>query len=74
VSPGATVSRYHAAAFVPVPSGLTVADPEITWSLIPSFGQRVVASDPKIRGAFVSFSQNSRSGGRPSGPGPTWSS
>ena len=74
MSPGATVNRYQAAAFVPLSAGLTVAAPATTWSLIPSFGHGVVGSDPKTRGAFVSFSQNSSSGGRPSGPTPTWSS
>jgi hypothetical protein len=48
---------------------LTVAAPETTWSLIPSFGYGVVASEPKRRGAFVSFSQNSASGAAPSRPG-----
>ena len=54
---------------MPTPSGLTVSAPETTWSLIPSFGYGVVASDPKTRGAFVSFSQKSASGCAPSGPG-----
>ena len=35
---------------MPKPSGLTVAAPETTWSLIPSFGYGVVASEPKTRG------------------------
>ena len=54
---------------MPKPSGLTVAAPETTWSLMPSFGYGVVASEPKTRGAFVSFSQKSASGAAPSGPG-----
>ena len=54
---------------MPNPSGLTVAAPETTWSLMPSFGYGVVASDPKMRGAFVSFSQKSASGSAPSGAG-----
>jgi hypothetical protein len=54
---------------VPTPSGLTVAAPETTWSLMPSFGYDVVAAEPKRRGAFVSFSQKSVSGSEPSGPG-----
>ncbi len=54
---------------MPNPSGLTVAAPETTWSLMPSFGNGVVASAPKTRGAFDSFSQNSASGSVPSGPG-----
>ena len=40
--PAATVSRYQAAAFVPVPAGLTVAAPLTTWSLMPSLGYGVV--------------------------------
>ena len=55
--------------FVPTPSGLTVAAPETTWSLIPSFGYGVVAAAPNTRGAFDSFSQRSGSGNEPSGPG-----
>ena len=46
VAPGATVSRYQAAAFVPVCAGLTVAAPCTTWSLMPSLGHGVVASAP----------------------------
>ena len=38
VSPGGTSRRYQGEAFVPTPSGLTVAAPPTTWSLIPSFG------------------------------------
>ena len=46
VAPGATVSRYQAAAFVPVFAGLTVAAPATTWSLMPSLGHGVVAFEP----------------------------
>ena len=59
--PAGTATSYQAAAFVPVRSGLTVAEPLMTWSLMPSFGKGVVAAVPKIRSAFVSFSQNSSS-------------
>ena len=54
---------------MPKPSGLTVAAPETTWSLIPSFGYGVMASTPKTRAVFVSFSQNRASGAPSSGPG-----
>ncbi len=46
VPPASTVSRYHAAAFVPVRIGFTVAAPATTWSLMPSLGQGVVAAVP----------------------------
>ena len=36
---------------------------------MPSFGYGVVASEPKTRGAFVSFSQKSASGARAVGAG-----
>ena len=51
VSPGGTSRRYQGAAFVPTPSGLTVAAPPMTWSLIPSFGYGVIDGTPSIRGA-----------------------
>ena len=38
VSPAGTSSWYQSAALVPVASGLTVARPCTTWSLIPSLG------------------------------------
>jgi hypothetical protein len=54
---------------VPEPSGFTVAAPETTWSLIPSFGYGVDAAEPKTRGALDSFSQNNASGCATSGAG-----
>ena len=40
--PAGTVRWYHQAAFVPRCSGFTVAAPDTTWSLIPSFGYGVI--------------------------------
>ena len=54
---------------MPTPSGLTVAAPETTWSLIPSFGYGVVAAAPNTRGAFDSFSQRSALGNDAVGAG-----
>ena len=68
------MTRYQKAHLVPVPSGLTVGDPLITWSLMPSFGYGVTGAAPYSRARFVSFSQNSAVGGVPSGPGPATSS
>ena len=44
VPPAGTVRWYHQAALVPSPAGLTVAAPETTWSLIPSFGYAVTGA------------------------------
>ena len=55
---------------MPTPSGLTVAAPSMTWSLMPSFGYGVIDGAPSMRGRFVSFSQNRSVGCVPSGPGP----
>ena len=71
VPPGSTVTRYQADAFEPVCSGLTVAAPLTTWSLMPSLGHGVVGGWPKRRATLVSFSQNRSSGDVPSGAGPT---
>ena len=68
------MTRYQKAHLVPVRSGLTVAAPLITWSLMPSFGYGVIGAAPYSRARFVSFSQNSVTGGVPSGPGPAISS
>ena len=38
VCPAGTVTWYQNAHLVPVPTGLTVAAPWITWSLMPSLG------------------------------------
>ncbi len=74
VSPGATVTWYQNAHLVPRRSGLTVAAPLITWSLMPSFGYGVTGAAPKSRAVLVSFSQNSGIGRAPPGPGPARSS
>src|SRR5262249_51377880 len=58
------------AALVPTSSGLTVAAPVSTWSLMPSFGNGVSATAaPHTRTVLVSFSQNRNAGSAPSGPG-----
>ena len=62
VSPGATVSWYQNAHLVPVRSGLTVAAPLTTWSLMPSLGYGVSGAEPNSRWSLVSFSQNSAVG------------
>ena len=46
----------------PARSGLTVAAPATTWSLMPSFGYGGAGAAPKRRSTFVSFSQNSSVG------------
>src|SRR5260370_38207728 len=74
VAPAATVSRYQNAHLVPRRSGLTVAAPLITWSLMPSFGYGVTGAAPNSRAVLVSFSQNSGVGRGPSGPAPARSS
>ena len=74
VAPGSTATWYQSAAFVPWCSGLTVAAPATTWSLIPSFGYGGLVSEPYSRASFVSFSQKSAVGAVPSGPGPASSS
>ena len=51
-------------------SALTVDAPATTRSLIPSFGNGVIGSPPKMRAELVSFSQNSGVGRSPSGPTP----
>ena len=68
VPPAGTVRWYHQAALVPRLSGLTVAAPETTWSLMPSFGYGVSGGPPYRRAVFVSLSQNTARGGTPSGP------
>ena len=73
-SPAPTVTWYQNAALVPVRSGLTVAAPLTTWSLMPSFGYGVDGAAPNRRWSFVSFSQNTAVGSVPSGPGPAMSS
>ena len=59
---------------MPVRSGLTVAAPLTTWSLMPSFGYGVSGAAPNSRWSLVSFSQNTAVGSVPSGPGPASSS
>ena len=68
-APAGTVTWYQNAHLVPLPTGLTVAAPWITWSLMPSLGYGVSASAPYSPARFVSFSQNSSCGPVPSGPG-----
>ena len=58
--PAGTSRRTCAATFVPSPSRLIVSAPYSTCSPIPSLAKRVVLSEPQMRAAFVSFSQNSR--------------
>ena len=73
-APGASVTWYQKAHLVPVRSGLTVAAPPITWSLMPSFGYGVSGAAPNSRATLVSFSQKSTVGPDPSGPFPAISS
>ena len=65
------MSLYQKAHLVPLRSGLTVAAPWITWSLMPSFGYGVTGAAPNRRWVFVSFSQNRAAGAAPSGPAPS---
>src|SRR5690242_18004598 len=58
-SPGATFRVYQNAHLVPCRSGLTVAAPLTTWSLMPSFGYDERPAVPQIRSLLVSLSQNS---------------
>ena len=55
---------------MPWRSGLTVAAPLTTWSLMPSLGYGVTGAAPNSRCSLVSFSQNTAAGSVPSGPGP----
>ena len=66
--------RYQAAQRLPCRAGFTVAVPAMTWSLMPSFGQGVIGSEPNSRGMLVSLSQNSSVGWAPSDAGPASSS
>ena len=68
VWPAGTVTLYQKAHLVPLRSGLTVAAPWITWSLMPSLGYGVIGSAPYRRFRLVSFSQNNAAGAAPSGP------
>src|SRR5208283_6023683 len=74
VCPGGTVTWYQNAHLVPSPTGLTVAAPWITWSLMPSLGYGVTGAAPYNRARLVSFSQNSSCGPVPSGPAAAMSS
>ena len=58
-SPGPTRSSWRTAHFVPTWSGLTVALPWTTASLIPSFGNGDLFGDPNRRSLLVSLSQKS---------------
>ncbi len=46
MAPGSIGTRYQIAALVPLASGLTVAAPLTTWSLMPSLGNGIASSSP----------------------------